>query len=443
MNSIRHRLLLSLLTGLLACTVIMIGFAYVDTTQELRELFTDNLRRMALVIKGQAFSPAPKAGRPADMDTGELEESYVIQIWGNNGNLQTSSRPDAKLSLQSHEGLHSQEAEGQDWQIYTLKAGESGYVQVAQPQRIVTTMVSESALRALLPFVLLFILLAIVVWYVVGLSLSPLAALSRTISSWDADKMQPLSVAKAPQEIQPVVSALNGLLLKLDKAISVQRHFTADAAHELRTPLTAVKLQLDNLIRAQSEQDRQQATGKLSEGIERSIHLASQLLMASRSMAIQVVPERQLVQLSELVRSSMATFVGVAANKNIELAFEGDADCHIQGDEEGLHVLVNNLMDNAIRYTPEAGTVLVSLSTNNGQIVLEVSDSGCGIPKAERDQIFQRFYRIPGTASTGSGLGLSIVKSVAENHGAAVSVTDGPHQSGTTIRIIFPAQVSA
>jgi len=330
---------------------------------------------------------------------------------------------------------------GQKWQTYTLKNGPVGSVQVAQPKQIVATMIGESAAQALLPFITLFLMLAIIIWYAVGRGLAPLNALSRTISGWDVDKMPPLLISNAPQEIRPVVSALNGLLIKLDRAMSLQRQFTADAAHELRTPLTAIKLQLDVLTRAQSVEARNDAVQKLSEGIDRCIHLASQLLAASRSMEVKTTPDFKTVRFNELVRSSMATFVALASSKNIDIVFESHVECKINGDEEGLRVLVNNLMDNAVRYTPEKGEVTVRVFKEAGQTILEVGDTGSGIPENEREKIFQRFYRIPGTSSTGSGLGLSIVKSVAENHGAAVAVMNGSFQKGTTFRVVFPYPV--
>ncbi|MDE1900586.1 MAG: hypothetical protein KGI37_02940 [Alphaproteobacteria bacterium] len=437
MNSIRHRLLLSLLVGLLISTAIMIGVACIDTTNELQGLFADNLRRMAVVIEEQTFTPTQGRNTVQSADTAELEESYVIQTWDGYGNLLHSSRPSVNLPLQTEKGFSQVNAAHRIWQIYTLKA-DSGYVQIAQPQEIVATMIGESALRALFPLILLFVLMVIGGWVAVGRSLTPLNTLSRTISEWDANNMQPLRISDAPSEIQPVVSALNNMLLKLDKAMSMQQQFTADSAHELRTPLTAIKLQLENLIRAPSEQDRQYAVGKLSEGIDRCIHLASQLLIASRSMAVKAEPEFHKVRLAEIVRSSISSFVIVASEKAIEISFENETPGDMRGDEEGLRVLVNNLIDNALRYTPEGGQVAVRLYSETGKTILEVGDDGPGIPKNERDRIFQRFYRIPGTTATGSGLGLSIVKNVADNHNAAVSIDGGLRQLGATIRITFP-----
>ena len=438
MNSIRRRLLLYIFVGLLISTAIIIGVAYIDTTNELQELFTNNLHRMAVVINEQAIKTEQTQNTTQNTDTAELEESYVIQVWDSKGHLLHSSRPSLNLPLQTKEEFGQVKEANQFWQVYTLKT-DSGYVQIAQPQEIVATMIGESALRALFPLILLFVLMFIGGWIAVGRSLTPLNILSRTISEWDANHMQPLQISEAPREVQPVVSALNNMLVKLDKAMSMQRQFTADSAHELRTPLTAIKLQLENLIRAPSEQDRQHAVEKLSEGIDRCIHLASQLLVASRSMAVKIEPEFHNVRLAEIVRSSISSFVVVASEKAIEISFENETPCDMRGDEEGLSVLVNNLIDNALRYTPEGGQVVVRLYSETSKTILEVSDDGPGIPKNERDRIFQRFYRIPGTTATGSGLGLSIVKSVADSHNAVVSIDVGLRHLGTTIRITFPA----
>ncbi|MDP9127254.1 MAG: ATP-binding protein [Pseudomonadota bacterium] len=437
MSSIRHRLLLSLVIGLLVSTAMMIGVAYIDTTDELQELFTDNLRRMAVVLKAEAFSTGTQPD-PTDTDGGEVEESYLIQLWDEKGVLQRSSRPEIPLPLQQKVGLSHLLMGRQTWDVYTEKEADRGYVQIAQPQKIVTTMIGESALRALQPLLLLFFSLLLGIWYAVGRSLRPLDDLSKKIGNWSVDKMEPLSPEKTPQEIKPLVGALNGMLLKLEKAMAMQRQFTADAAHELRTPLTAIKLQLDNLIRAPSEVARTDAVGKLSHGIDRCIRLANQLLTASRSLAVKQAPDVQKVRLQELIRTSMTTFVVLAQAKDIDMVFESDAEVEIFGEEEGLRVLVNNLLDNAIRHAPPKGHVTVQLSRASGQAILEVSDDGPGIPVAERDKIFQRFYRIPGTAQTGSGLGLSIVKNVADAHHASITVSDRAGQSGTVMRLAFP-----
>jgi len=400
-------------------------------------LFTDNLRRMAVIIGEQAFPQTRSEDKALLRPHEELGESYIIQVWDNKGKLVRNSTPEVDLPLQSGSGLSAEKIGGRIWQIYTLRAGKSGFVQIAQPKKIVDTMVAESAARALAPFFLLFALLALGGWYIVGRNLAPLTALSDAITGWEADKMQPLPENEAPQEVQPIITALNSLLAKLGKAMELQRQFTADAAHELRTPLTAIKLQLDVLKRAQTTEAREDAQHKLAEGIDRCIHLATQLLAASRSMSVKSAPDFQSLDFKELVRSSLAGFADLATDKDIELSFAANDDYRIMGDEEGLRALVGNLVDNAMRYTPQGGKIDVRLSGKDGKPILEVADTGPGILQNQQSRIFERFYRIPGTTSTGSGLGLSIVKNVAESHGANVELVHA-RDKGAVFRVTFP-----
>ncbi|MDE2029109.1 MAG: hypothetical protein KGI97_00935 [Alphaproteobacteria bacterium] len=437
MTSIRRNLLLSLLTGLLACTAVMGGIAYLDTAKEFHELFSDNLRRIAVVIEGQAFPRLASAIDIPAIHDEEPEESYVIQIWGKDGKLVRSSSPEIELPLEGAQGFSEHKSGSRVWQIYTLKAKDVGFIQVAEPKDIVATMVGESAARALAPLIALFLMLVVVAWILVGRGLTPFARLSRAIAGWNADKMEVLPVADTPQELQPVVSALNDLVVRLDKALSMQRQFMADAAHELRTPLTAIKLQLGNLARAKSDAERAATQKRLSEGIDRCIHLAGQLLSASRSTSVQSGHEFKPVMFGMLVRAALGVFDPLAAQKKIDLGFEGDEECFVEGDEESLRILVNNLIDNAVRYTPAGGTVTARLYRENGRIVFEARDTGPGIPETEREKIFRRFYRMPGMVSTGSGLGLSIVKSIADLHRAKISIADNPQGSGAVIAVSF------
>jgi signal transduction histidine kinase len=168
--------------------------------------------------------------------------------------------------------------------------------------------------------------------------------------------------------------------------------------------------------------------------------MASQLLSASRAGAIKSTPDFQTISLHHVVRSCIATFVPIASVKNVEITFEPCDKCTISGDEEGIRALMNNLMDNAVRHTPPGGKVNISLCKQDGKAVLKVTDTGSGIAEAEKNKIFQRFYRVPGTSLSGAGLGLSIVKDVANNHGAVVTVANGPHNVGTTFCIVFRFQ---
>jgi signal transduction histidine kinase len=168
--------------------------------------------------------------------------------------------------------------------------------------------------------------------------------------------------------------------------------------------------------------------------------MASQLLSASRAGAVKSSPDFQTINLYQVIRSCIATFVSIASVKNVEITFEPRDKCTINGDEEGIRALINNLIDNAVRHTPSGGKVNVSLRKQDGKAILKVTDTGPGIAEAEKNKIFQRFYRVPGTSSSGAGLGLSIVRDVANNHGAVVTVANGPYNIGSTFSIVFRSQ---
>jgi len=438
--SIRRTLLVSLLTGLLTCAVIITFTAYFNTAHEMHELFSDGMKRMAIVIRDQVFVKKDGQISAKDVNFDELEESSLIQIWDGQGKLQHSSPQKIELPLQPKDGFSTFTIHGQKWNIYTLKAGNDGFVQIAQPRRLVATMIGESATRTLIPIAILFIVLGFGAWIIVGRSVSPLSDLSRLIANRNVDQLRPLSIPDVPNEVQPIVLALNELLKKLDQAMVLQRQFTADAAHELRTPLTAVKLQVELLSRAQSASDRDDAIEKLSEGINRSINMASQLLSASRAGAVKSTPDFQPINLYKILLSSIMNFVPIASTKNIKLIFEPCDECTINGDEDGMRTLINNLLDNAVRHTPADGQVTVSLYKQDGKGVLKVTDTGPGVADAEKNKIFQRFYRVPGTSMSGAGLGLAIVKDVANNHGAIVTVANGPRNIGTTFSVVFRYQ---
>jgi len=438
--SIHRTLLFSLLAGLLACAIVITVVAYLNSAHEMHELFGDSMKRTAAVIKDQIFAKSGSQQDANNLGSDEVEESSVIQIWNGQGKLLHSSPQDVELPLQPNEGFGSVTIKGQKWKTYTAKAGNDGFVQVAQPRRIVTTMIEESAARTLIPFAILFALLGLGAWLIVGRSLAPLSHLSRLIASRDIDQLKPISTLKVPNEIQPIVRALNELLTRLDEAMELQRQFTADAAHELRTPLAAVKIQADLLNRAQSPADRNDAIKKLSEGIERSINMASQLLSASLASTVKSTLDFKTLSLDLIVESCISTFAPIAAQKHANITFAPRERCTISADEEGIRVLVNNLLDNAIRHTPGGGNINVSLCMQDKKPVLKIADTGPGIAEAEKSKIFQRFYRVPGTSFSGAGLGLAIVKDIANNHGAVVTVTNGPGNRGAMFSIIFRPQ---
>jgi two-component system OmpR family sensor kinase len=332
-------------------------------------------------------------------------------------------------------------AEGQ-WRVYGAQA-LTRVVQVAQPMSVREKRAAELALRTLVPFALLLPALAVLIWLAVGQALRPLERLTGLVQARRVNALDPLPDAELPDEVRPLVGALNELLARLQAALGRERAFMADAAHELRTPLTALHLQVDMLSRASGEAERGTAMERLSAGVQRAIRLVEQLLALAREEP-RTPPRRVPVALEPLAREVIAELLPFADAHHVDLGLGVARPLTVPGDPDALRTLLRNLVDNALRYGGDGGRVDVSVeeggSAGGARAVLAVTDSGPGIPPAERGRVFDRFYRRAGTAPPGSGLGLSIVKAIADAHGATLTLTSGADGRGLRVIVSFPPQ---
>ena len=234
-----------------------------------------------------------------------------------------------------------------------------------------------------------------------------------------------------------MAEALNDLIARQREVLARQQEFMADAAHELRTPIMAISLQAQLLERAATEESREEVLGELRQGIARSATLLERLMAVARLDASDSQTELSSLDLAPILARAQQEVAALAAARRIDLAVRVADHVSIQGDARSLTGLCVNLLENALRYTPEGGRVLASVTVSSQGVCLNVMDNGPGIPLAERTRVFERFYRIPGTVHPGSGLGLGIVRRVAELHGAAVEIDDAPG-GGTSVRVNFP-----
>ncbi len=430
MSSVRRTLLVTLLAAVAAVTLSAVLLVYRLARHEVDALLDYHLRQIALSLAGRVPGPSAAAvGTPAGLD-------FVIQIWDEDGEKLYVSAPDRGLPETPQLGLVTVETPAGAWRVYAAEL--SGLVvQVAQPERVRRALAFAAVSRTLAPVALILPLLAVLVWRIVGRALAPLDRLAGTVGARTTASLEPIAETSAPEEALPLVRALNGLLARLRVALAAQRAFVADAAHELRTPLAALKLQLQLAERAPEGAARAAALAELSSGLERSAHLVAQLLTLARlDPGAGPPPAATPVALPELVRQAVADHALLAEAKRIDLgAGRVDEGAAVEGDAAALRTLLANLVDNAVRHTPAGGRVDVSAGGGAAPHV-EVVDTGPGSPAAERERVFDRFVRLPGAGEGGSGLGLSIVKAIAERHGASVALSDTPG-GGLTVRVSF------
>jgi two-component system OmpR family sensor kinase len=366
---------------------------------------------------------------PAD---DELDEGqFVSQIWSPEGELIYASLLDDGPPLQQP-GFHFVVWQGHTWRTYTLPR-DTRTVQVAVSRQNRNQSFAAQIPWLLIPMALLVVVLGLLIHEAVSRALRPLEKLRREIGQREVAELHPLSIEELPDEVAPLANALNQLLGRLDALLAGQRRFLADAAHELNTPLAAIKLQAQLARRAQAS-ERQAALDDLDAGIERAIHLTAQLLQLARLEPDARQPLRVPVQLDALVRQSVVAFSAQAEQRHTDLGLLHTENVRLPGDPDALRVLIDNLIDNALRYTPVGGRVDVSLRIENQQAVLEVSDNGPGIAPSDRQRVLERFVRLNQNDATGSGLGLAIVREIAQLHGATLDLEDA-HGGGLTVRV--------
>jgi two-component system OmpR family sensor kinase len=370
-------------------------------------------------------------------DPGEDASEYSVQVWGADGTTLYRSRG-MELPSQAVLGFSDSRVHGVRMRIYTLQTPEHT-IQIAQDLDAREARARTLALRAVTPVLLLAPLLMLAVGGVIGGSLAPLARMRRQVAQRAARDLSPLDARGVPAEVQPLVSELNALFARVHDTLEAQTHFVADAAHELRSPLTALKLQLQAAERARDEAARQQAIGELRAGIERSIALVEQLLALAR---LEGRPDdaSEAVDLEELARAAVSDLLPTAHSKHIDLGLATSEAVQVQSSRESLHLIVRNLLDNALKYTPQGGRVDIALGRDADAAWFSVEDSGPGIPEAERARVFDRFYRVPGSAAEGSGLGLAIVKTVADRLGAEVRLGRSQALGGLRVEVRMPRE---
>jgi two-component system sensor histidine kinase QseC len=438
--SLRRRLL-AVLLGITASTWIAVSaVGYFEARHEAEELLDAHLAQSAGLLVAQAGEELHEL----DLEHAPALHRYALrtafQIWerGVRLRLHSASAPNVRLSADA-DGFSDAVHEGVAWRVFSAWDEEHRFlVQVAERRRARDEIARSLGGALLWPMLAGLPLLGVALWIGIGRGLRPLRELRQQLAQRGPDDLAPLHGRAAPEEVQPLVAELNRLFARIVAALERERRLTSDAAHELRTPLAVLSTQAQLARSASSEGLRNEALDGLVAGAERAARLADQMLTLARIESGQTGGARGEVDLHEVARAALADAAPGALAKNIDVALEDTGAVPVQGYAGLLAVLARNLVDNAVRYTPAGGQVRVAVRRAGPLARLEVIDNGRGVPAEEIARLGERFHRLAAPGEQGSGLGLSIVRRIAELHGGSVRFSPGPGGAGLAAVVELP-----
>ncbi len=436
-RSLKRQLLLSLLTSLLLVWGLTVYISYKQTRDEITQLFNAELAQSARVVHAFVENLLQQKRLSKLWDQDKSPDLFELPILGEKYErkiafqlrsvkdgvmLRSESAPEFALSL-TRNGYSQTEINNQHWHVYSISSNNGDYIiHVGQRDDIRRDLVESLASQSLLGVLLVLPVLGAIIGLIVSRTLRPLKQLKQQLSVREVGHLQPLSLDNLPEEVVPMVEQINTLFVLLEQAFANERNFTSDASHELRTPLAGMMTQLQVAQKTTDETMRVQALQKCQMAVVRMTQMVQQLLTLSRVQHQNAQVSKQLLDVNQSMVSVMADIEHAARDKHIEIELKGQDGFAVEANPQLLDILFRNLLDNAIKYTPEGGKVLVRLIKHDLKIGVSVEDSGPGVADADYSRISQRFYRCVETAQTaeGSGLGLSIVQRIIRLHDADI-----------------------
>lgn len=424
-KSLRLRLSVGLISTTLVAALLAGFVSFMLTYEHLLERQDEQLRRLVALVDLQSRSQLEHFVPLSD------SVSFVQVV---DPSRLGPSLPAGICALS--EGLRTEFWNGEEWRIFVHRRSDDLRVVAAQKMSRRNSIARSSAARTATPLLLLMPFLLLLIHTLIRRSFRPLLSLAAEIDSHEIDDLREISPELVPTEVRSFVQAIDGMLGRVAQTLSSQRRFVADAAHELRTPLTVLSLQSQRLRQAEMSESAHKEFAILCEGIARAQRLVDQLLALARAQDAPQAPS--MVLLEETVRTALEDMLPLAHARRIDLGIVELHSQDVAGPENELRTLVKNVLENALRYTPEGGCVDVSLCSDpEGRACLIVEDNGPGIPLQERERVFDPFYRIIGNDDVGSGLGLSIVRAVCDKIGARVKLMDSQKGHGLRVEVCF------
>lgn len=364
-----------------------------------------------------------------------------FQVFDSRGRLlRRSSRAPSNPYIEGDAGFSELSHDGERWRVYREFHAMSGLTSVVAERATDRFAIAEAVVqRTLVPILIGVPILGVLMWVAVTFGLRHVKKIQAELARRSSSNLKPLSTAQAPQELLPMLQAMNRMLVQIENSFDREKRFSSDAAHELRTPLSALKIHLYNLTRKFSPEDED--VRALEDSLKRMEHLIDQLLRLYRTSSVALRNQFESVDLARICRDVIAELWPVIDKRGQEIELSGDS-ANLMGNSFALSALVQNLVDNASKYTHSGGHIAVSLVEQTESILLQVDDNGPGIPASEREQVMARFYRVMSNSSdvAGCGLGLSIVAHVVALHGGTIELTDRDSGPGLSVVVRLPRQ---
>ncbi|MBI3562386.1 MAG: sensor histidine kinase N-terminal domain-containing protein [Gammaproteobacteria bacterium] len=445
MGSIRNTLILWLS---LFFSLIWVGFtalSYWTAQREVADLFDAQLGQAAAVLSqiqnlNSYRPPSDEQILKSKIFGRQYEKKIAFQIWdGNKLILRSFTAPIERMS--SLPGYSDQNFSGYHWRVFSLTDESTGrLIYTAERYDVRNELIEDAIFDSVTPLSFALPVTLLMIWLTIGRGLARVNRIAREVATLSPQNLDPvITTHTVPREINPLITALNSLFAKLKTAFDRERRFTSDAAHELQTPLASIKTQAQVALRTEDPQVRTHALLKIEEGVNRTSHLVQQLLTLARYDPGILARDHQLLSLEKISAEVIADLFPSAHLKQINISLISQGEHLIRGHNAGLSILIRNLVDNAIRYTPLHGNITVTIQVEQANVVLHVCDNGPGIAPEEREQVFERFYRGDNTQHiTGSGLGLSIAQRIALIHQARIYFHDNPDSGEFCVSVDFP-----
>ena len=448
MSSLRKGLTLWLWAAAGLAAAISMAIGYWQARKQTEEQLDYQMQQVVHILAGQTFSasaaaldPAPAAISPMVRISHDEDDDLIVSVRDGQGRLLYASRANRQLSgsvLPALDSLGFQTVvlDGEAYRVFVAQA-DGKRIEIAQSMDVIREAEEGVALATLLPVLLLLPVLGLVIGFVIRRQLRPLNTAASLIASRPPLCLELLPVEDMPREVRPLADEINRLLGRLKAAVHREQRFLTDAAHALRTPLTALQLQADVLDGARDPAEKAARLAQLRAGIRRVTRLSEQLLSLARSES-SAGPLTVSTDLDPALEEVVALHAPAAAAREITLQAETHSNARVYGNTRRLTLIFGNLLDNAVRYTPDGGRVRVRAETDQNAAKVEVWDEGCGLPPEELERVFERFYRAPGDDSNGSGLGLATVDTLVRQLGGRIVLANRMDRTGLIAMVTLP-----